>query len=118
MSQIKLALIGCGGLARVHTESGAKIPEAEFIAYVDVVEANAQNFLADFGGDYATTDSDQIFADDRIDAVYICTRHDSHAPLAIAAARAGKPFGRSLPTALASSCTQFTPEMRPTSPRT
>ena len=28
--------------------------------------------------------------DPDLDAVYICTHHDSHAPLAIAAARAGK----------------------------
>jgi len=90
MSQIELALIGCGGLARVHAEAVAKIPEAEFIAYADVVEDKARSFLAEFGGDYATTDPGKIFADDRIGAVYICTRHDSHAPLAIAAARAGK----------------------------
>ena len=33
---------------------------------------------------------ERVFADPQIQAVYICTRHDSHAPLAIAAARAGK----------------------------
>ena len=32
----------------------------------------------------------RLCATPRIDAVYICTHHDSHAPLAIAAARAGK----------------------------
>jgi predicted dehydrogenase len=90
MSVLRLGLIGCGGLARLHAESVAKIPGAEFVAFADIVEASAQSFLKDFGGEYATSDSDRIIGDIHIDAVYICTRHDSHAPLAISAARAGK----------------------------
>jgi predicted dehydrogenase len=88
---INLGLIGCGGLARAaHCTSVAKIDGAHFIAYADINEAAAQSALADFGGEYATTDPGRIFSDKRIDAVYICTHHDSHSPLAIAAARAGK----------------------------
>ncbi len=91
MNKIKLALIGCGGLARgAHIPSIAQIPEARFVAYADVSEAAAQACLKEFGGDYATADVNRILADREIKAVYICTRHDSHAPLAIAAARAGK----------------------------
>jgi predicted dehydrogenase len=93
---INLALIGCGSLGRVHAQCVAQIPEARFVAYADVIEAAAQSALDSFGGgsaisgDYATTDVARVFADTRIDAVYICTHHDSHAPLAIAAAEAGK----------------------------
>jgi predicted dehydrogenase len=87
---LNFGLIGCGGIGRVHAECIARIPEARFIAYVDVVEAAAQSFLATFGGDYATTDVNRLLNDERITAVFICTRHDSHVPLAIAAARAGK----------------------------
>ncbi len=88
---INLGLIGCGGLARAaHCTSVAKIEDARFIGYADINEDAARAALRDFGGEYATTDVTRIFADSRIDAVYICTRHDSHAPLAIAAARAGK----------------------------
>jgi len=87
---IRLALVGCGKLGRVHLQCMTQIPEAEFAAYSDVSEAAAQSCLEEFGGDYATTDTSRILEDDSIDAVYICTRHDSHAPLAIAAAQAGK----------------------------
>jgi predicted dehydrogenase len=87
---IELGLIGCGGLARVHAASVANIPDARFLAYADIVEAAAQSYLRDYGGEYATTEAEKILADPRIQAVYICTRHDSHAALAIAAARAGK----------------------------
>lgn len=91
MPTINLGLIGCGGLARAaHCTSVAQIPDAQFLAYADIREEAAQACLKEFGGEYATSDAGKILADKRIDAVYICTRHDSHAPLAIAAARAGK----------------------------
>lgn len=90
MTDVRLGLIGCGELGRVHAGFIAAIPEARFVAYADTVEASAQSMLRDFGGDYATPDADKLLNDERVDAVYICTRHDSHAALAIAAARAGK----------------------------
>jgi len=90
MSTINLGLIGCGALGNIHAECIAKIPDARFIAYADLREEAAQSFLAKFGGEYAAADAEKVLNDDRIEAVYICTRHDSHAPLAIAAARAGK----------------------------
>lgn len=90
MSDIKLALIGCGALGRTHAECISTIPEAAFVAYVDIVEDAAKAALDKFGGQYATTDVDRALADTDIDAVYICTQHDSHAQLAISAAKAGK----------------------------
>ncbi|MBT4500371.1 MAG: Gfo/Idh/MocA family oxidoreductase [Gemmatimonadetes bacterium] len=90
MSDINLALIGCGGLGRVHAGCVASIEGARFTAYVDIVEEAAQKTLDEFGGEYATTDVEKVLKDDSIDAVYIVTRHDSHASLAIAAAEAGK----------------------------
>lgn len=90
MKQINLGLIGCGSLGRTHAECMQHIPGASFTAYVDVFQVAADKALDSFGGRYATTDVDRLFADDAIDAVYICTHHDSHAPLAIQAARAGK----------------------------
>jgi len=100
MSTINLGLIGCGGIGNVHGECVAKISQARFIAYADIHEESAQSFLDKFGGEYATADADKLLADDHIDAVYICTRHDSHAPLAIAAARAGKHIMIEKPLAL------------------
>ncbi|MBM3189193.1 MAG: Gfo/Idh/MocA family oxidoreductase [Chloroflexi bacterium] len=87
---LNLGLIGCGAIGKVHAGCVAKIPQARFIAYADVVEAAAQSLLDTFGGEYATSDVNKVLNDERITAVFICTRHDSHAPLAIAAARAGK----------------------------
>jgi predicted dehydrogenase len=56
--------------------------------------------LREFGGEYATSDPMQILGDDEIDAVFICTWHDSHRPLATAAAHAGKHILLEKPLAL------------------
>lgn len=90
MSAVQIALIGCGSLGKVHAGCLQQIEGAHLYAYADIVEAAAQSCLDQYGGAYATADVARIWADDAIDAVLICTRHDSHAPLAIAAARAGK----------------------------
>lgn len=90
MSTLRFALIGCGNLGKVHAQCVAQIKGADFVAFADVHEPAAQACVQEFGGEYATSDVERIFADPSVDAVYICTRHDSHASLAIAAARAGK----------------------------
>jgi predicted dehydrogenase len=90
MTELKFGLIGCGNLGGTHATCVSKIDGAHFAAYVDVNEATANARLDEFGGDYATTDVDRVLNDDSIDAIYICTQHDSHASLAIAAAKAGK----------------------------
>ena len=98
---VNLGLIGCGGLGRTHASCIAKIDRARFAAFADVVESAATAMLSQFGGDYATSDVQRVLDDPIIDAVYICTRHDSHASLAIAAARAGKHIFIEKPLALA-----------------
>lgn len=90
MKRLTIGIIGCGNLGRTHAGCLTKIPEAALTAYADVNEAAAQAALDEFGGRYATADPQRLLRDDGIDAVYICTQHDSHAPLAIAAAEAGK----------------------------
>ena len=87
---VRMGLIGCGSLGRVHAKCVSTIDGAAFVGYADVVAEAANKALDEFGGDYATTEPQKLLNDDGIDAVYICTHHDSHAPLAIAAARAGK----------------------------
>jgi predicted dehydrogenase len=100
MRGIRIGLIGCGDNGSTHAECLKRIAGAELVAYADTVEAAAATALRDFGGEYATTESERVLHDSSIDAVYICTRHDSHAPLAIAAAQAGKHIMIEKPLAL------------------
>lgn len=85
-----LGLIGCGQLGATHAKCVAEIGGAKWVAFADVHEPAAAALCKQFDGGYATTNIDKVLGDARIDAVYICTRHDSHADLAIAAAKAGK----------------------------
>jgi predicted dehydrogenase len=100
MRELKFGLIGCGGLGKVHAACVAKIEGARFVAYADVREEAARAAREQFDGEYATSDSERLFTDPQIDAVYICTQHDSHAPLSLAAARAGKHIFIEKPLAL------------------
>jgi 1,5-anhydro-D-fructose reductase (1,5-anhydro-D-mannitol-forming) len=59
-------------------------------AFADARQEAADAALREFGGDYATTDPEKILRDSSLDAVFICTWHDTHRPLAVAAAEAGK----------------------------
>jgi predicted dehydrogenase len=97
---IRIAFVGCGAIAREHARALATIEDAEPFAYVDVDEASARGMLDEFGGAYSTTDAARAIADDAVDAVYICTWHDSHAPLVELAAAAAKPVVLEKPVAI------------------
>src|SRR5687768_4741506 len=91
MAALTAACIGCGGIATAHLRNALQMPEdIELRAYADIREEAAKRFLHEYGGVYYTTDSERIFRDDQIDLVLICTQHDSHMPLAVKAAEAGK----------------------------
>jgi predicted dehydrogenase len=66
----------------------------------DIAADRAEVFAQKFGAGYATPDTARIWADPAIDAVWICTQHHTHAPLAEAAAAAGKNFFLEKPLAL------------------
>ncbi len=87
---LRAGLIGCGGLGRVHTECLTQIDEMDMVAFCDVAAERAQGLADRFGGEYATDDLDRLLADASLDAIYVCTQHDSHADLCVRAAEAGK----------------------------
>ena len=87
---LKFGFIGCGGIAQIHAANTREIENMEVIAWCDVVKEKADNFLNRFGGEYTTSDAQQVFNDPNIDAVMIQTGEAHHPALGIAAARAGK----------------------------
>ena len=87
---IKAGLVGCGSLGRVHTEALAELGDARMTAFCDISEEAARGLCEDSGGEYHTTDFDRLLADESLDAIYVCTRHDSHADLCVRSAEAGK----------------------------
>ena len=91
--KLRAALIGCGGLGKVHAQMVGQLEGMDMAAFCDVDAARAESFCREFGAAgnaYATSDPERIMRDDTIQVVYIATHHDTHAEFAIRAAEAGK----------------------------
>ncbi|MCC7352453.1 MAG: Gfo/Idh/MocA family oxidoreductase [Anaerolineae bacterium] len=97
---LRVGMIGCGEWGRWHMDVMPHLPELRVRGYADINEAAAQSFLRKYGGDYATTDPQHVFDDPDIDFVMICTWHNTHRPLTVAAAAAGKHIFLEKPMAL------------------
>ncbi|WP_409345410.1 Gfo/Idh/MocA family protein [Paenibacillus sp. MBLB4367] len=90
MRTINAGIIGCGKLARTHADCIKQLDGMRLSAYCDVYEESASRMLADYGGDYATSDIGRMLADESLEAIYITTQHDTHADYCIRALEAGK----------------------------
>ncbi len=88
--KLKVGIIGVGGIANTHMPGWRVSEHAEVVAGADVAEDvlhawGQQNEVARL-----TTHSEALIADPDIDIIDICTPNNFHAPLAIAAFKAGK----------------------------
>ena len=84
---LRAGLIGCGGLGRVHTQALQELDGMDMVAFCDVNLERARAFKAQYGGQHAGDDPDDLFRDETLDAIYICTWHDTHADLCTAPPR-------------------------------
>lgn len=99
--QPNLGLIGAGRIGQVHARNLAqRISEADLTVVSDVFIEVAQRCADQFGIPDVTQDYKNILADDTIDAILICASTDTHAPLIIEAAQAGKHIFCEKPIAL------------------
>lgn len=87
--KMRFAIIGCGRIAQKHGEAIMAIPEAELVAVCDIVPEKAQAFAAKYGAKPYTS-YDEMFENEDLEVVTIATPSDLHAPIGIAAAKAGK----------------------------
>ena len=94
---IRIGLIGCGFMGRTHSNAYRKVGNFFDLEYQPVLQAvcarnesNANTFAKKWG--YASMESDwrKLIARPDIDLIDICTPNNSHAEIAIAAAKAGK----------------------------
>jgi UDP-N-acetyl-2-amino-2-deoxyglucuronate dehydrogenase len=91
MQKLGVGVIGCGGISSAHLQAyRALTEECEVIAVCDVNEAAARRRAAEFEVPHVHADYRELLADDRIQVVSVCMPHFLHAPVSIAAARAGK----------------------------
>jgi len=89
-SPLQVAIIGCGSMGEIHARCLSQLDHVRIRAFCDAELSRAQTLALAFPADYTTTDPARLFRDDAVDAVYICTYHDTHSTLAIRAAEARK----------------------------
>ncbi|HOY62986.1 MAG: 4-carboxy-2-hydroxymuconate-6-semialdehyde dehydrogenase [bacterium ADurb.Bin236] len=99
---VRVSLIGSGSFAKaVHLPIIRSMPDKLTLkAVVSTKGHEAAAVAKQFSAEYSTTDCRETLADPAVDAVVIATRHDSHAPLALAALEAGKHVFVEKPTAI------------------
>ncbi|PYZ91701.1 dehydrogenase [Salipaludibacillus keqinensis] len=90
MSKIRIGVIGCGSIAKHrHLPEYAGNPQAEITAVCDINEERV-NLAAETYGAKPFTNYDQLLTEADVDAVSVCTPNYLHAPVSIAALKAGK----------------------------
>ncbi|WP_145152516.1 Gfo/Idh/MocA family protein [Paenibacillus xylanexedens] len=90
MSKIKVAVFGCGAIAeRRHIPEYAANENVELVAFADPIVERAEKMAETYGGK-AYSSYEELLANETVDAVSVCTPNYLHAPMAIAAANAGK----------------------------
>jgi predicted dehydrogenase len=87
--RLRVGIIGAGGIAGLHAEAYAQMPETVTVTAVSDISAAAAETLSGKLG--ATPYEDyRAMLDADVDAVDICLPHHLHAAAAVAAAQAGK----------------------------
>jgi predicted dehydrogenase/threonine dehydrogenase-like Zn-dependent dehydrogenase len=89
---LNVALIGTGNFAKnMHLPNLSKLQgKFRLYAVADKSGPASKSTAEQYGASCATTDPVEIFKDEKVDLVLICTRHDSHGPLVLQALEHGK----------------------------
>lgn len=90
MKHLRWGIIATGQIGRRFAEGLATVDQASVVAVGSRDKAKADAFAEKYGLPRAYGSYEEVFGDPEVDAVYIATPNDTHASLAIAAARAGK----------------------------
>jgi len=86
---IRIAVLGCGRIGKLHAQNVAQHPRAILAAVYDVIPEAAKKLAEAFGCD-AAPDVDAIIGSSDVDAVLIASATETHADYIESAARAGK----------------------------
>lgn len=86
---LRLGVVGLSRGFDLTRPTLAADPRVQLVAAADPRDEARAAFQAEFGAP-AFASADELFADARVEAVYIAAPHQAHAALAIQAARAGK----------------------------
>jgi myo-inositol 2-dehydrogenase/D-chiro-inositol 1-dehydrogenase len=88
---LNIGLIGAGRIGRIHAGNIAnRIPEARLVAVADIDLAAAKDVAAEMNVETVVTDYTELLGNEDLHAVAICSATDTHTPIIMEAAAAGK----------------------------
>jgi predicted dehydrogenase len=97
MKKLNVGIVGYGFMGRAHSNAYRKVNNFFDLKYQPVLKTacarsadNAKTFADKWGYESVETDWRKLIARDDIDLIDICTPNNTHAEIAIAAAKAGK----------------------------
>jgi 2-hydroxy-4-carboxymuconate semialdehyde hemiacetal dehydrogenase len=87
---LNVGLVGYGSIARSHVQALKSLGGHDVRGVMGRLADPTRQFAAEFGMPLATTDLDELLADESIEAVIICSPTDAHAEQTERALRSGK----------------------------
>ena len=92
MAELNVAVVGCGGIGKVHLARWANVSGAQIAAVCDVDAATATQTATKYGAE-AHTEWRELVDRQGLDAIDICTPPNQHPDQVIQGARAGERHG-------------------------
>lgn len=90
MKTFNIGVVGCGSIAiHRHLPEYATHQAARIAAVCDIIPARSEEAAVTYGAQ-SFTDYQDLLTDDRIDVISVCLPNNLHAPVTIAALKAGK----------------------------
>ena len=87
--KLRVAIVGCGGIAQTHLSAYKKMPEVEIVAGVDIVPERLDAMKEKHGVTSLYRDWNKMLKEVKPDAVDVCTPNGVHAQPVIDACNAG-----------------------------
>lgn len=86
---MRVAVVGCGAVARNHFVALSRLPDVELVAACDLEPAKADEVAREYGVPRTYTALGDLFEHERPDAVHVLTPPAAHKDVSIAALEAG-----------------------------
>lgn len=85
---MKVAVVGCGNISKMHLKALSENPETDIIAVADIKPDRADGAAKEYGA-RAYYDFDELLRNEKPDSIHICTPHYLHTDFAVKALEAG-----------------------------
>ena len=90
MNQLKVGVLGLGGIARTHCDAIATLDNVTVVAVADLFEDKRQQYINKYNIPKGYASHTELLKDDEVDAVAVVLGHQLHHQLTVDACNAGK----------------------------